>query len=202
MRARRRWMSTREPERRARDEGYLVAVTVFYGLMALLAWGLAALFDVALGDVTIGTPEAWPHHLAAAAGAGAGLVCVLCSRPLLHAGIMAEFRTEVRASLGRPGPVGLLVLAATSAIGEELLFRGTLQALLGLWPTVLIFGLLHGGGARRLLGWTLFALAAGVALGLLATATGSLLAPIVMHFTINYFNLGAITAEAPLEDPP
>jgi membrane protease YdiL (CAAX protease family) len=167
--------------------------------MGLLAWGLAAAFDLDLASATFGGPEALSAPLSAAAGAAAGLLCVALSRPLLHARAMAAFRTELRAALGRPGPYAIGVLAATSAVGEELLFRGALQGLLGLWPTVLIFGLLHGGGAPRLLGWTLFALVAGVALGLLASWTGSLLAPTVMHFTVNLFNIAALTNDA--EEP-
>ncbi len=182
------------PERPEHRAGLLPGVVAFYAVMALGAWGLAAAFDVDLRAVTLGGPEALPAPLAAVAGAASGLLLVLLSRPLLHTRAMAAFRDEVRAALGRPGPVAVGVLAAASALGEELLFRGTLHALIGLWPTVLIFGLLHGGGVPRLLGWTLFALGAGVGLGLLATWSGSLLAPIVMHFTVNHFNITALTA--------
>ena len=40
--------------------------------------------------------------------------------------------------------------------------------------------------------WTIFALVLGFALGGLLLLTGSLLAPILAHFTINYFNLHQI----------
>jgi membrane protease YdiL (CAAX protease family) len=141
-----------------------------------------------------------PLPLSATAGAATGLAFVLLSRPFLRARAMAAFRTEVRAAIGRPGPGTILVLAASSAIGEELLFRGALQALLGFWPTALIFALLHGGGARRLLGWTLFAGLAGLALGQLAAWTGSLLAPIIAHATVNQLNLEALS-RLPAEEP-
>jgi len=36
---------------------------------------------------------------------------------------------------------GIVVLAVTSAAGEELLFRGLLAPWIGLWPQALIFGL-------------------------------------------------------------
>ncbi|MEP7285131.1 MAG: CPBP family intramembrane glutamic endopeptidase [Chloroflexota bacterium] len=35
------------------------------------------------------------------------------------------------------------VLAATAAIGEEIAFRGALQPVFGLWPTALLFALIH-----------------------------------------------------------
>lgn len=199
--------------------GLLLAVIFFYGLMALGAWGLARVCDLDFGRVVLGasdasSPEAGgpsaavdgasrdvplPLPLSVTAGAATGLAFVLLSRPFLGARAMAAFRSEVRAAIGRPGPGAILVLAASSAVGEELLFRGALQALLGFWPTALIFALLHGGGVRRLLGWTVFAGLAGLALGQLAAWTGSLLAPIIAHATVNQLNLEALS-RLPEED--
>ncbi|MCD4686883.1 MAG: CPBP family intramembrane metalloprotease [Anaerolineae bacterium] len=40
--------------------------------------------------------------------------------------------------------VGLaFAIAASAAIGEELAFRGALQPVLGLWPTAIVFALMH-----------------------------------------------------------
>jgi membrane protease YdiL (CAAX protease family) len=186
------------PPERDVPPGLLVGVTLFYGLMAVGAFGLAAICDLDLAAVALGEPSsALPHAHAAAAGAGVGLALVLLSRPFLKRRAMAGLRASLREALGRPGPAAICVLAATSAIGEELLFRGVLQHLVGLWPTALLFALLHGGGAPRLLGWTLFAAGAGVALAFLAQATGSLLAPLIAHFTVNQLNIGALTALPP-----
>jgi membrane protease YdiL (CAAX protease family) len=87
----------------------------------------------------------------------------------------------------------VLVIAASSAIGEEILFRGALLPWLGLWPSVLAFGLLHIGPGRRFLPWTVSALVLGLAFSLLAQTTGDLGGPIVAHFVINLLNLRFIT---------
>ncbi len=83
----------------------------------------------------------------------------------------------------------ILILALTSSIGEELLFRGALQPWIGLWPQALIFALLHVGPGTRFLPWTGSALVMGVAFGYMFVWTGDLGGPIVAHFAINYMNL-------------
>lgn len=82
-----------------------------------------------------------------------------------------------------------LLLAGTSSVGEELLFRGCLQSELGIWPATLIFALVHSGPERVYLWWTASAFVFGLGLGLLYDAHGGLLAPIVMHFGINAVNI-------------
>jgi membrane protease YdiL (CAAX protease family) len=115
-------------------------------------------------------------------------------------GPLERLQKEFGGLLGEQTTGTIAVLAVTSAVGEELLFRGALQPLIGFWPTAILFGLLHGGGAPRLLAWTIFAFLSGILLGFLADHTGSLLAPILCHLTINFWNLQALaqtTSEAP-----
>jgi len=83
----------------------------------------------------------------------------------------------------------IIILAAASSIGEELLFRGTLVPWVGVWPQAFAFALLHVGPGRRFLPWTGSALVLGVGLGYVAVWTGNLGAPIAAHFTINLLNL-------------
>jgi len=83
----------------------------------------------------------------------------------------------------------MMILAAASSIGEELLFRGTLLPWIGVWPQAVVFALLHVGPGRRFLPWTISAFVLGVGLGYVADATDNLGAPIVAHFTINLLNL-------------
>ncbi|MFH0946699.1 MAG: CPBP family intramembrane glutamic endopeptidase [Planctomycetota bacterium] len=78
-------------------------------------------------------------------------------------------------------------LALFSGISEELLFRGALLPILGLWLSSLVFGLLHCG--PRLGGWTLFAVLAGLLLGGLFLLTGGVLAPVCAHVLINGIQL-------------
>ncbi len=100
------------------------------------------------------------------------------------------------------------VIAVYSSVGEEALFRGWLQpyliAKLGAWtgaPGTLgvialgvllasaIFGLVHFPSQRELRPWTVFAVLIGVAFGALAAWSGSLAAPVLAHFLINWLNL-------------
>jgi len=183
------------------DDGRFLglAATIFYGLMAIGAYALMAGFDLDVGATIFGGPES-DAATAAALGAGAGLLIVGLSHFGRDAGPMKALRREMKDMLGRPSDATILTVAAASAIGEELLFRGAMQPLLGVWPTIVIFGLLHGGGMKKLWAWTVFALLGGAAFAALTLFTESLLAAIVMHFTVNYFNLLALTREEP--SPP
>ncbi len=83
----------------------------------------------------------------------------------------------------------IFLLAASSAIGEEFLFRGFFHHLLGPWGSALLFAFSHfvpmrGGGL-----WLVFVLGAGASFGFLTDYTGNLIAPIIAHFTINFVNI-------------
>lgn len=81
------------------------------------------------------------------------------------------------------------LLAATSSIGEEMLFRGALTPWLGVWLQAAVFALLHIGPGRKFVPWTIFAALLGVVLGYLTMATGNLAGVIIAHFVINALNL-------------
>lgn len=102
-----------------------------------------------------------------------------------------------------------LPIAAFSSVGEEAFFRGFVQPWLilkladllerspsdplpvftGVALASLIFGLIHFPVLKELRPWTLFAIVVGALFGLLAVLSGSLLAPILAHFLINWRNL-------------
>jgi membrane protease YdiL (CAAX protease family) len=73
------------------------------------------------------------------------------------------------------------VVAFMAALGEELLFRGALQPLIGLVPTAVIFGLLHATGLAHIVLATLL----GLWLGWLYQWTGSLWPPIAAHLALD-----------------
>lgn len=106
-----------------------------------------------------------------------------------------DLHTSFHDLLGSLGGRDILILAAASSIGEELLFRGALQPWLGVWLQALVFALLHVGPGRRFLPWTVSALVLGLAFGWMAEWTGSIGAPIAAHFTINFLNLRYIVRE-------
>ncbi len=80
-------------------------------------------------------------------------------------------------------------IAAFSALGEEFFFRGVAQAVLGLIPASLLFGLLHVGPGRKYAPWTIFAVIVGFLFGLAYEWRGNLLLPTAAHFVVNFVNL-------------
>lgn len=138
-----------------------------------------------------------PIWQALGAGLAIGLLAVLVSRWTSRSFGWAR-RLEM-AFIGLLGPltIGQIVfLALSSSIAEEALFRGAMQADLGLIATSLIFGILHTGPLRTFWPWTLMALMMGFVLGGLRIWTGGLLAPCICHLTINLLNLHDLSLKA------
>lgn len=85
-------------------------------------------------------------------------------------------------------PLEVLLLAALSALAEELFFRAALLPLVGVWPQAVLFGLLHPAGRR---GWsyTLYTFAAGALFGYATLLTGSLWPALLAHALVNFHGL-------------
>ena len=135
-----------------------------------------------------------------ALGAGFALAMVFAWRWAVHRLEWARrLRREFREILGPLSPGELLLLAAASSVGEEMLFRGALLPALpaGLWLSSAAFALPHIGPGVRFLPWTASSLVAGLALGAMFLWRGDLVAPITAHFLINFINLRHI-CERPL----
>jgi hypothetical protein len=96
----------------------------------------------------------------------------------------------------------IILLALSSAVAEEVFFRGLLLPFIGLIPSSLIFGSLHyAPRSRGMWMWVPLAVLMGVFFGLLFQTLGTLLGPMVAHFVINYRNLHFINRHDPsLED--
>jgi len=173
------------------------AVLVIYSATGLGAWLLTWwLTDYSPFFYPDTTPRPLPEILGH--GAGAGLLVVLLSRLLER--YFAWARALARRMIDLIGPLdgpSILVISLSSAIGEEMLFRGFLQPSIGLIASSLLFGLLHIGPNRAYWPWTVMAIAMGFAFGALYLFTGTLLAPILAHFTINFFNLHHMMAQKP-----
>ncbi len=93
------------------------------------------------------------------------------------------------AQLGPITPLRALLLALLSGIGEEALFRGPLQAALGVVAATVLFAALHGLGNRRLWPWPLFAAFAGGMFAALAWQFHSPWPGAVAHVVVNAVNL-------------
>lgn len=169
----------------------------FYGIVALFAVGYALFAGTGEGkdsDSFLGL--AFPSLGLVFAGIGLGLVIV----GVVHVGLRALPGVKRAATIMAEvfGPLTwkqALALAVFSGVGEELLFRGALWPHLGLIGTTCLFGLVHILPRRGLWGYPLFALAAGLMLGLLRDASGSVWPPILAHVTVNALNLGWLGAK-------
>lgn len=167
----------------------MVASTALYAVLAALAWGWRA--GVRERSLLRADPDVAVHWIRdPLLGLAAGALVIALSAELVR-------RTEMGRALARAlgaaiGPLErrhCLALAATSAVGEEALFRGALQPEIGLVAASAVFALAHLVPRRDLLPWCAFSFAAGLLLGGLYEATGNLVAPIAAHFAINAVNL-------------
>ena len=94
----------------------------------------------------------------------------------------------------------LLLVSILAGVGEELLFRGLVQVglegWLGKWGALgvasVVFGLAHCMTRE----YVVFAAGLGLLLGLLAIATGNLLAPIIAHAGYDFLALLMLTKES------
>lgn len=130
-----------------------------------------------------------------AAGIATGTLIVLLSQilaPRLPVGRRMAF--ALRRVVGRPSWLGCVLLAVSSALGEELLFRAVLQERLGLPIATALFAIAHFPVERDLWPWPLLALPVGLAFGGLYDATGAALAPIIAHAVVNALNLRWISS--------
>ncbi|MEC9071682.1 MAG: CPBP family intramembrane glutamic endopeptidase [Myxococcota bacterium] len=171
----------------------VISATVFYLIMALVGVGILHLQGLEPAVVVFGEePQVLRDTLL---GSGAGLMLVVGTHLLRDWPPMTEMKSLMSQTLGRPGTITITVLAVTSSVADEILFRGAIQPLLGLVVTSLIFGLVHGGLSPRFRVWVGFATVGGFVLGGLSDFTGNLLAPMLCHLTLNYFNLHVITQD-------
>ena len=88
----------------------------------------------------------------------------------------------------RPNLLDLFLTSASAGFSEELLFRGAVQPLLGIWITSLLFALAHGGGTKASKGnlvFGLFVFGVSMLLGVVYVEVG-LLAGMVTHFALDF----------------
>lgn len=133
-----------------------------------------------------------------AIGVVVGLLTVQLFRALQGRWVwLGELHNEFSSIFGRPKDGELFLLAAASALGEEVLFRGAMLDAWGLWVSSLVFALLHIPPRRSLWPWTVSAFVMGLGFALLTWATGNLGAAVAAHFVINLQNLRYITRHRP-----
>lgn len=189
----------------------LAAVVIFYGLMATVAVGLSRwLLDTDGLRIRLDRVPVWQSGVAGGLVGGAfiGLHRFLEAR----SSRIRELSRSLSAHIGHVTMRDAAVMSTTSALGEELFFRGfVLPALIALgtfvpvgadaWVAIaivlsaLVFGLAHYSSVPELKVWWIFAAFAGLLLGALTVWSGDVIAAVVAHLTINYFNLLALAGE-------
>lgn len=105
-----------------------------------------------------------------------------------------DFVRQVVVPLFRGAPWwGIMLVALAAGIGEELLFRGVIQAglekLLGPLAGLLLASLLFGLAHAMTRAYFIVTAIVGVYLGLLYQWTGNLLIPVIVHFLYDWVAL-------------
>lgn len=183
----------------------LVAVGVFYGVMAGLAIAVSyAFFDAPPVRVGDATSPMWMR-----VGLGVGVAGLVIGFSRLSTRSFDWARTlddKLHSLLGTIRPSAAAVMAGTSGLAEELLFRGLVLRLLLPWDgeasvarmsvalvvSSVMFGAMHVGPDRSYLPWTLFATVMGFVFGAVTLWTGDITAAVIAHLSVNYFNFLAL----------
>lgn len=161
--------------------GRLVALAlVTEGALAVAAWAAAWALGI---TILWGDP---PRDLAIGTAAAVVLASInftiLTRAPSgwIVDGVRAVYHEVLVPVFGTLDLPGIVIIGIAAGVGEEWLFRGVLQPLVGLPLASVLFGLAHMGG-RRMLAFAVWAAAMGAALGGVAIVTGGLTAPMVAH---------------------
>jgi len=164
----------------------------FYGVLACLAVlaGRYTSTPLSLYAETTGLIQA--IGLGMAAGI---LTLVLWDLASKHLKSLRSLWALLQTLLGQKTLGAVLMLALFSSVAEELLFRGVMQANIGIVATSIIFGLLHKQPNTYIGVWSIFAILAGFIFGFLYQWSGGLLAPTLAHFLINAVNLYRLTRD-------
>ena len=173
---------------RKRNEVILLLSLLFYGIVTA-AGLLIAYFRTGTLAIPLGTAPG--KSLAAAVCVAAPII--LFSRLTMRRFRWARAITDEFADL--LGPLSwkeIFFLAALSGWAEEILFRGALLPWIGYSASSLLFGIVHFRLPPIFLAWTVFATVMGFLLGGSFLWTGDMLAPILIHFLVNFFNLSSI----------
>lgn len=181
---------------RTRSDGFSMAVVV-EGALALLAVALAWLFGVPLREQIppFGEQLAW----AVVRGLLATVPMLAVFWWLVHSDrpTLRELRRQVEWLIGEMFPAAsigqLAMVALLAGVGEELLFRGVLQTLLGWWTTpvigLLITSLLFGAAHALSKLYFVLAAAIGLCFGWMTLYYNDLVAPMVAHSVYDFVAL-------------
>jgi uncharacterized protein len=170
------------------------------GAAALVAWRGGSLVVVERSWLPLSGAER--HLYSACAGVVLGAATALTTRWTVRRFAWArDLHGALRPVARQLGVVGALLVALSSALGEELWFRGLLMPVVGLVPQALVFGLVHQLRGKARWAWVAWATSMGLALGALVQLTGSLVGAVVAHALVNFCNLLFLQQHDPTARP-
>jgi len=163
----------------------LGAALVFEGMLIPLALALALLLGVRPWTQFHSSAETVLVSVAATLPLLAFLGLFAAARPAWFEEIDARVRQLIESLFRGCGYGPVLAVSALAGLGEELLFRGVVQAwltgLAGPWTGVILASGLFGLAHAVTRAYFVLAMAMGVYLGMLYHLTGNLLLPTLVH---------------------
>ncbi|WP_376695454.1 CPBP family intramembrane glutamic endopeptidase [Wenzhouxiangella sp. EGI_FJ10305] len=163
----------------------MTTALLFQGGVVILAVGLGWLFGLAWWrDMELSGP-ALAFSLAATLPLAASLLALPAARWQWASELTALVRRFLRILFHNAWPGAVVLVSILAGIGEELLFRGVIQAglseawspVIGILCASLLFGVAH----TVTLSYFVLATLMGLYLGLLYHWTGNLLVPMIVH---------------------
>ena len=160
----------------------------FYSVLGLLGVLWSSFLDA---EDTLGTPGGSAELVTAVLlGLGIAALGIVAGKWLERVSpSLRALSDELREAFCDITPVRAAVFALTSAIGEELFFRGAMLPAFGLLASAVIFGFAHGFFQAPYRTWALLAVAMGFIFGAVTLMTGTIIAATVAHATINFVGL-------------
>jgi membrane protease YdiL (CAAX protease family) len=169
-----------------------IAVAGAYAVVGAGAGGVSLLLgrNPVACDGWLGTRGWAAVLLSLGLGMVLGATTVAATPPMVRRWRWARaLHVALRPAAHGAGNASLLLVAVTSAAGEELLFRGLLVPVAGVVASSVAFGLMHQISGRARWGWMVWATVMGLLFGEIFALTGSLVGPLVAHAAINHANL-------------
>lgn len=158
-------------------------------LMAAAGWVLPYLLGRRQPDVMAPISVTGVVVALMAAVASMGLVSLLTRlHPALERALRRSGVQVGMEALEIAGYPVMLAVVTAAAFGEEMLFRGGLQPLVGIVPAALLFGFSHGGWRREMWAYVLAASLSGVVFGTALQLTGIIWVPVLAHAVHNIFS--------------
>jgi membrane protease YdiL (CAAX protease family) len=165
--------------------GILSLTVAFEGGLAVLAILLAWIFSVPLHESAQLSGTGLLLGIAATIPMGLAFLWAwrTTRKPMVQ--LKDEVERHVVPLFAHSKTMDLVVIAALAGLGEELLFRGVIQALLvewtSLWPGVILASVLFGLAHAISTAYLIYAALVGLYLGGIYVATGNLLVPALAH---------------------